>query len=46
MTTESAFALPEDSDNSTDNEVNTESVDGKKIYFIFRFNTLQSYILY
>ncbi|EOB00049.1 hypothetical protein Anapl_03404, partial [Anas platyrhynchos] len=28
MTTESAFALPEDSDNSTDNEVNTESVDG------------------
>ncbi|XP_047923659.1 podoplanin isoform X8 [Anser cygnoides] len=28
MTTESAFALPEDSDNSTDYEVNTESVDG------------------
>ncbi|NWZ23115.1 PDPN protein, partial [Asarcornis scutulata] len=28
MTTESASALPEDSDNSTDNEVNTESVDG------------------
>lgn len=43
MTTESAFALPEDSDNSTDNEVNTESVDGKKkIYFILHFNTLQS----
>lgn len=28
MTTESAFALPEDRDNSTDYEVNTESVDG------------------
>ncbi|XP_035413650.1 podoplanin isoform X5 [Cygnus atratus] len=28
MTTESAFALPEDSDNSTDYEVNTGSVDG------------------
>ncbi|NXI71530.1 PDPN protein, partial [Anseranas semipalmata] len=27
MTTESAFALPEDSDNSTDYKVNTENVD-------------------
>lgn len=40
MTTESAFALPEDSDNSTDNEVNTESVDGKKkkkFHFAFQY---------
>ncbi|NXL35682.1 PDPN protein, partial [Glaucidium brasilianum] len=30
MTTESAFAPAEDSDNSTGYEVNTENVDGKK----------------
>lgn len=30
MTTQSAFAPAEDSDNSTGYEVNTESVDGKK----------------
>ncbi|NXC22265.1 PDPN protein, partial [Corythaeola cristata] len=35
MTTESAFAPAEDSDNSTGYEVNTENVDGKKIIFHF-----------
>ncbi|KAF1456350.1 Podoplanin, partial [Pygoscelis antarcticus] len=32
MTTESAFAPAEDSDNSTGYEVNTENVDGKKSF--------------
>lgn len=36
MTTESAFAPAEDSDNSTGYEVNTENVDGKKnLSFLF-----------
>ncbi|KAF1521159.1 Podoplanin, partial [Eudyptes sclateri] len=37
MTTESAFAPAEDSDNSTGYEVNTENVDGKKKSFISVF---------